>query len=85
MHTLETPRTKWRGLITLGTIVAFCLGAALFTAQSADARTIYYQPSPSWICKTFGWCKTATYCYQGDPNIAYNVTSPPWRCKTVYY
>ena len=87
MHTLETPRTKWRGLITLGTIVAICLGAALMAAQPASAATFYGStpPSKSWICWKFNICKTGTWCVQGDPSIAYNKTSPKWRCYTVRY
>lgn len=87
MHTLEEPRNRWRGLITLGLILTICLGSALVMAVPAEARTFYGSSAPakSWICKTFGWCKTGTWCIQGDPRIAYNVTSPKWRCYTVRY
>lgn len=85
MQILEDPRYRWRGLITLAAIVTLCLGSALAVAAPAEARTFYYKPSKSWICSVFNICHTGTYCYQGNPNIAYNKTVPPWRCYTVRY
>ena len=85
MHTLENPRTRWRGLITLGFIITFCLSGAVFTAQAAEARTFYAPPSKSWICKTFNICKTGTVKICGNPNIAYNKTNPPCRTYQVRY
>lgn len=85
MHTLENPRTRWRGLITLATIVTLCFGSAIAMAAPAEARTFYETPNKSWICKTFNICKTGTVKVCGNPNIAYNRTTPPCRSYTVRY
>ena len=85
MHTLEEPRNRWRGLATLATIVLLCLGGALAFAQSAEARTFYQPPKKSWICSTFNICKTGTVKVCGNPNIAYNKTTPKCRTYSVRY
>lgn len=87
MQILEDPRYRWRGLITLAAIVTLCLGSAIALAAPAEAKTFYGSkpPSKSWICSVFNICHTGTWCVQGDPRIAYNKTTPPWRCYTVRY
>lgn len=85
MHTLEEPSHKWRGLRALFTICALCLGSAVFLAAPAEARTFYERPTPSWICKTFNICKTGTWIKCGNPNIAYNKTTPKCYRYTVRY
>jgi len=44
--------------------VALAGGALLGGAAPASAATQYggIPPQPSWICKTFGICKTMWYC-----------------------
>lgn len=92
MPTLNAHRDRLftRLMATLALLTALSLAGAT-AANAASMRVFYYEAPPkSWICKTFGICKTGLLYYQSYPKHTVRPepgkpASSSLKCRIVYY